>query len=101
MFSGSNSICQASVEDTNEFPGTDLLLEDNFESEIVTRRFQEGGLSFTSAASDSFREGFSAFIIFRSHVLKFYAQHIDNYSIYLTVSMNGLLSQSLEFEHTC
>jgi len=56
MFSGGNSICQASVEDTNEFPGTDLLLEDNFESEIVTRRFQEGGLSFTSAASDSYRE---------------------------------------------
>ena len=57
MFTGSNSGYQAPVEDTNEFPGTDLLLEDNFESEIVARRFQEGGLSFNSTVPGSLYEG--------------------------------------------
>lgn len=52
MFSGSGNGCQASVEDSNEFPGTDLLLDETFESEIVARRFQEGGLSFKTTISD-------------------------------------------------
>ena len=57
MSLGSDNGHQASVGDINEFPGTDLLLEDTFESEIVSRRFQEGGLSFENTISDRQYEG--------------------------------------------
>lgn len=56
MFSDSYSIYQDTVENSDELANPDdvLMLEDNFASEIVTKRFHEGGrLTFKSPTLDT------------------------------------------------
>ena len=58
MLASCDYVNEDTVDNVNEFAGTDLLLEENFESEIVSKRFQEGGrLTFNSPVVDSHYEG--------------------------------------------
>ena len=59
MFSGRQGTSEETIEGFDEFSGTDvLMLENNFESEIVAKRFQEAGrLTFNSSGAEAQHEG--------------------------------------------
>ena len=59
MFSGRQGTSEENIEGFDELSGTDvLMLENNFESEIVAKRFQEAGrLIFNSSGAEAQHEG--------------------------------------------
>ena len=58
IFSTQNAYAQGDADETDEFEGPDMLLDDRYESEIVSKRFQEGGrLTFASPRSPNSPQG--------------------------------------------
>eukprot|EP00795_Rhopilema_esculentum_P001653 gene1653-16120_t len=58
VFSTQNAYAQEDADEADEFEGTDMLLDDRYESEIVSKRFQEGGrLTFASPRSPNSPQG--------------------------------------------